>query len=425
MKIVYPVCCGIDVHKKFVVATIASTDLTKLKTTYQTKRYNTLNNAINDMKLWLEANECNDICMESTGKYWIPVYNILEKDFNITLANPKYVRAIKGKKTDTKDSIWIADLFKQGYVPGSFIPPMEIRQLRELCRYNVKLTNTKSSEKNRIQNSLTVSNIHLASVVSDTFGKTASKIIDYILNCDVFDPNYCKSLIGSSMKATPDEIINSVLGFNLTQEQALKIKIATEHLSALDKCLSNLNKKITDLSLPYSSQIQLLVTTPGITEKSAIRIISEIGIDMTVFSSSKRLCSWAGLTPTNNESAGKKKSTRISRAGVYLKPLLVQCANAAIKDNKNPYFKNKYLKLKNRIGHKKAIVAIARMMLTSIFFILFKNQPFLPSDLNPINTVKAQKFSSSKEVSKKEVDFAIELLLKQGFVISYADKVVN
>jgi transposase len=177
LKIVYPICCGIDVHKTFVVACIACTN-NKGVTTYKCHRFSTYTKGLKELSQWLCKNNCKDVCMESTGKYWIPVFNVLEDSCHITLAHPKYVKAIRGKKTDKKDAKWIADLFKHDLVAGSFMPPLAIRQLRDLMRYRFKLTNFMSSEKNRLQNCLTVSNIQLGNVVSDTFGKSSMNIID-------------------------------------------------------------------------------------------------------------------------------------------------------------------------------------------------------------------------------------------------------
>lgn len=180
LKIVYPICCGIDVHKIFVVAVIARTD-EKGITSYIRHRFSTFTKGLIELKDWLAYYSCFDVCMESTGKYWIPIYNILETDCHICLAHPKYVKAIKGKKTDKKDAQWIADLYKHDLIHGSFIPPLPIRELRDLVRYHFKLTNFASSEANRLQNSLTVSNITLSSVLSDVLGVSGSNIIQAIL----------------------------------------------------------------------------------------------------------------------------------------------------------------------------------------------------------------------------------------------------
>ena len=281
LKIVYKICCGIDVHKTFVVACIASTN-DKGVTSYESHRFSTYTSGLKTLLQWLLDRNCKDVCMESTGKYWIPVYNILEKDCSIVLAHPKYVKAIRGKKTDKKDAKWIADLFKHDLVAGSFMPPADIRQLRDLMRYRFKLTCFKSSEKNRLQNCLTVSN----------------------------------------------------------------------------------------------------------------------------------LCSWAGLTPTNNESAGKKKSVQVSKAGCYIKALLVQCANAVVKSKKHPEIRNRYLRIKKRRGHKKTIIAIARMLLTALYHMLkngenYNAELYRKSDLPPVD----------REIT---VEQALMIARNQGYKIKSA-----
>lgn len=341
LKIVYPICCGMDVHKSFVVACIASTN-SHGTTTYKSKRFSTFTADLRRCSAWLAANNCKDVCMESTGKYWIPIYNILEPTCNIVLAHPKYVKAIRGKKTDKRDAKWIADIFKHDLVSGSFIPPADIRQLRDLVRYRWKLTSFTTGEKNRAQNCLTVSNIKLDGVFSDVFGKAASAITNRLLD---------------------------------------------------------------------NPKLELVMTMPGIQSFAAIGIISEIGVDMSVFPTSKHLCSLAGLTPQNNESAGKKKTTRISRAGAYIKPLLVQCALAAIKaKKKHPEIFNRYNNLKKRRGHKKAIIAIARMLLTAIYNILKKNEPYNPELYAHINTPPEHRAVSVEE--------AIFILQRQGYLVT-------
>lgn len=188
MKVVYPTCCGIDVHKSFLVATnITSEGITPK---YQKKRFSTFNNSIQQLKQWLIENNCYDVCMESTGKYWVPVYNLLEDNINVCLASPKWVKAVKGNKDDTKDSKWIGDLFRLGLVPGSYVPEKPIRILREYTRYRSKLISCKSSEKNRFQNSFTVCNVALDTVVSDMFGVSASAITDYLITTEKFLSHY-------------------------------------------------------------------------------------------------------------------------------------------------------------------------------------------------------------------------------------------
>lgn len=376
LKIIYPNCCGIDVHKTFVVAVIASTDKHGL-TTYHRKRFSTFTNGLVQLRDWLEYYSCSDVCMESTGKYWIPVFNILEKSCKICLAHPKYVKAIRGKKTDKKDAQWIADLFKHDLVASSFIPPLKIRQLRDLFRYRMKLTQLQVSEKNRYQNCLTWSNLQIASVVSDVFGKSAQAIIQSILDNPEDKPNI-EQLVHKRMKNKVQDLKIAIEG-EVTPEQAEKIRIIKEHYDALAVCKEDLETMIRKLGQEYQEQVKLIQTVPGFKEElSALRILSEIGADMTVFGTAGKLCSWGGLVPANNESAGKKFSTRISKGRHYLKPFLVQIANAVVKSEKHPELRNKYLKLKKRRGHRKAIIAICRRLLVAIYHVLLKQESYNP-----------------------------------------------
>ena len=366
MKVTYQTCCGVDVHKSFLVATIVKTT-GGIEPSYQKKRFSTFNNSILEFKQWLLDNDCHDVCMESTGKYWVPVFNLLEDDINVVIANPKWVKAVKGNKDDTKDSKWIGDLFRLGLVRGSYVPCKKIRILREYTRYRYKLISCRSSEKNRYQNALTVCNVALDSVVSDIFGKSSTSIIDYLLEQSGTSINHeeIASKLLRSLKSKEDAVIESVKGYQMTDAQKYRMRLVRAHMDY---------------------------------------ITAEIGTDMSQFSSSKRLCCWAGLTPGSNESAGKKKSVRITRAGVYLKPALVQCAHAAVKSDKSPYYKKKYDSLVKRRGKKRAIIAIARMILTAIYQMLSTGEQWNPSDLYkidmPVALVEKQKAKAIKQAKK-------------------------
>ena len=408
LKIVYPICCGMDVHKSFLVACIAYTNDQGV-TTYVSKRFSTFTGDLRKCSAWLANHNCKDVCMESTGKYWIPIYNILEPTCNIVLAHPKYVKAIRGKKTDKKDAKWIADIFKHDLVSGSFIPPADIRQLRDLVRYRWKLTNFTTGEKNRAQNCLTVSNIKLDDVFSDVFGKAATAITTRLLEAPSEKLTDVSSFRTKGLKATDEQILAAVDG-EMCVEQAEKLRIIRSHMDSLKLCKANLESLILSIAQKYLSQLELVMTVPGIQAFAAIGIISEIGVDMSVFPTSKHLCSWAGLTPQNNESAGKKKTTRIGRAGAYIKPLLVQCALCAISKKSNPEIRNRYNNLKKRRGHKKAIIAIARMLLTAIYNILKKNEPYNPELYAHINTPQEHRTVSVEE--------AIFILQRQGYLVT-------
>jgi transposase len=413
LKVVYPICCGVDVHKSFLVGTIISTT-DGIQPHYQKKRFSTFGGDLRKFADWLHANNCFDLCMESTGKYWVPVFNVLEqRGLRITVANPKWVRAVKGNKDDAKDSKWIGDLFRLGLVPGSFIPSKEIRILREFTRYRSKLVSMKSSEKNRFQNAFTVCNVALDSVVSDMFGKSASVITDYLISGDSFDPDYCVSLLQRSLKKKADAVLESIEGYSIAPEQKVRMRLVRSHLDYIERSIAQLDSAIDTMVTKHEGLISLLCTIPGVDHRSAVTIISEIGTDMTQFSSSKRLCCWAGLTPGNNESAGKKKSVRITRAGVYLKPALVQVAHAAVKATESSYYRLKYEQISKRRGKKRAIIAISRMILTAIFSMMSTGEVWNPCDLFKIDMPEALK----EKKKDKAIRQAIRFLEKQGLAV--------
>ena len=414
MKIVYPICCGVDVHKTFLIGTVVST-VDGIQPRYQKKRFSTYNSDLRRFADWLRLNKCLDVCMESTGKYWVPVFNILEQNgIRVTIANPKWVKAVKGNKDDTKDSKWIGDLFRLGLVPGSFIPPKDIRILREFTRYRSKLVSMKSSEKNRFQNAFTVCNVALDSVVSDMFGKSAAAITDYLISEDTFNPEHCVSLLQRSLKKKADSVLESIEGYSITSEQRLRMRIVRSHLNYIDNLIREVDSAVDIMVEKHESLISLLRTVPGVDRNSAITIISEIGDDMSQFGSSKRLCCWAGLTPGNNESAGKKKSVRITRAGVYLKPALVQAAHAAVKATDNSYYRLKYEQISKRRGKKRAIIAIARMILTAVYQMMTTGEAWNPTDLFKVDMPESLK---EKQLAKA-VRQAAKFLQKQGLTVS-------
>lgn len=347
--------------------------------------------------------------MESTGKYWIPVFNVLEtaEKMNVVLVHPKYVKAIKGKKTDKKDSKWICDIFKHDLLKASFIPKKDIRKLRELCRYRYKLICMRSSERNRYQNAMTVSNIGIASVVSDPFGKTAQSIMDEVLSTEVIDFDKIRKLIHGSCK-NKEKIIDSLKNAKIESDQHFKMNEIQLHLLELDKHIEATEVEIIKYASKYFDDFLHITEIDGIQMMSAILIVSEIGVDMTQFESAEQLCNWAGLSPANNESAKKQKSVRISKAGQYLKPLLVQCALSAIRV-KNGYFSQKYARIKKRRGHKKAIIAIARMMLVCIYHMILTGETFNPSDYESFKNPKPK-----KEKNQYTVESALEFLKSQG-----------
>ncbi len=412
LKTIFNNCAGIDVHKKVIVVTIAKTDSNNI-TTYQTKSFPTFTEDLEKCRDWLVDNNTFDVCMESTGKYWIPVFNVLETKCNCVITHPKYVRSIPGKKTDKKDSKWIADMFKHGLVESSFMPPADIRQLRDLMRYRNKLVNMRTSEKNRFQNSLTVSNVQIASVVTDVFGKTSQSILKLMLDNPNLTLDDITPLIDKRLKSTPEDILKSING-NFDDSQSSKMSVCLKHYDSINECIELIEQQVLKLTVKYSTEVKLLMSIPGINETSAIFIIAEIGTNMNAFIDDKHLNSWAGLTPRCKESAGKKQSVRIIKAGQYIKPLLVECALNAIKDKSCPYIKARYESLKRRRGHKKAIIAIARFLLTCAFHILTDEVPFDSDRFDELLNKKIKKHNKSI----KNTDDMISYLTKLGYNIT-------
>lgn len=402
-------CCGLDVHKTWIYACIGITDPNG-RTDYKQARFSSFSEGLRKLAAWLAKYSCTEVCMESTGKYWIPVFNILEKSCSVTLAHPKYTKPQKGNKTDRKDAKWICDLFMCDMIKPSFIPSPEIRQLRDLMRYRSKLTNMLTGEKNRAQNCLTVSNLKLDDVFSDVFGKSARSITNYILEHpgETFDVS---PFVDPRCK-TPISEIQAAVDGAISPEQAVKLRQCLAHIDELEAHRKEIESEILQIAEPFSAVLDLLSTLPGLDKNSmtSIAILSEIGPDMSVFPSSKHLISWAGCCPRNDQSNQKVKSRRISRAGSYLKPLLVQVANALIKSKKHPEFKERYHRIKSHRGHKKAIIAVCKMLLTAIWNMLSKLEPYNPEGFLEHRPVRQDKTLS--------VSQALELLKLRGYTIT-------
>ena len=409
-KIIKFNCCGLDVHKTWIYACIGITD-SNFRTEYYEARFSSFPKDLRRLSSWLQEYKCEEVCMESSGKYWIPVFNVLEQTCKVTLAHPKYTKPQKGNKTDRKDARWICDLFMCGMIKPSFIPPPAIRHLRDLIRYRTKLTNMLTSEKNRALNCLTVSNMKLDDVFADVFGKSSRSITEYILahpgeKFDVtpFVDRHCK---------TPIDVIQDAVDGAISPEQAVKLRECLNHIDELKAHKDRIEKEIFDLVEPFSGCLNLIRTVPGMDKNpmTAITILSEIGSDMSVFPTAKHLVSWAGCCPRNDRSAKHVKSTRISKAGSCLKPLLVQVANAVIKSDKHPEFHERYRRIKSHRGHKKAIIAVCKMFLTAIWNMLSTGEVYNPSGYL-IQTPRPT--PETKVLTQKQ---ALELLRLRGYVI--------
>jgi len=294
--------CGIDVHQQVIVATIRRSD-----TEYETREFEAYTRSLTELREWCKSEGVTHIAMESTGVYWKPVFNILEEDFEIILVNARHVKNVPGHKTDKKDSDWISKLLLSGLLKGSFIPPRDIRELRDLVRYKRKLVSQAASEKNRLIKVLEDCNIKLSSVVSDVNdGVSATKIIHDIIH-GVTDTDQLMTHLHGRIKASREEIRKALEG-RVTPHHRFMMSIIKESIEETGKIISKVDIQIDKAVKKYQVELDLLQTIPGVKKDSAISIISEMGVNMSQFPDEQHLSSWTGMSPGSNESAGKKKA---------------------------------------------------------------------------------------------------------------------
>lgn len=368
MNTVYERCCGVDVHKKKIVCCLRNGNKNELR------EYGTMTQELKGMANWLIQNRCEMVAMESTGSYWKPLYNILELlGLNAMVVNASHMKAVPGRKTDTKDAEWIVDLLQHGLLKASYIPDKEQRELREVVRYRRSLTDERSREINRLQKMLEGANIKLGNVVSSVNGKSSQKIIAGIAR-DEISQEYLQAAIDHSMQWKMEEIVRSIDGI-ISPVQRKLLQAVLDHIEDMTRRIAELDDLINGQMERYEDAIAKLQEVPGLGRHTAEVILAEIGLDMGRFPSSAHIASWAGICPGNHESAGKKKSGRTNHGNATLKTTLVQCAHAAVR-NKRTYFHAQYERLAVRRGKNKAIVAVAHSMLVAIYHMLKQNTPY-------------------------------------------------
>ncbi|MGI6338960.1 MAG: IS110 family transposase [Bacteroidales bacterium] len=362
--------CGLDVHRDTVVATVMGKGI---KT--ETRTFGTTTSSLKELGDWLESMRVTDGAMESTGIYWKPVLHILrEYPINIMVVNARHIKNVPGRKTDKADSQWICKLLISGLLKGSFIPPENIQELRNLHRYKKKLIGTIASEKNRIIRILEDANIKLSSVVSDTSGVTANYLIKGLIEGRKDLDNLISECYHKKLQASPQQIKEAITG-RLTAHHAFILKSMQKHIASLEAQIAEIDVEIEKYIKDFEKEIELLQTIPGVRKEGAIGIVAEIGVDMDVFPSEHHLASHSGMCPGNNESAGKKKSSRTRQGNKHLKATLTELAWGATRTKKS-YYKAKYESMVGRRGKKRALIAIGHKILCASYHIIKNKEAF-------------------------------------------------
>lgn len=366
MEAIIERCCGIDVHKKTITACLMVGKPNE-NPTVTIKTFSTMTRDLLACKDWLESEGCTHVALESTGVYWKPVFNILEDSMEIILANARHIKNVPGRKTDVKDCAWIAELLRHGLVKGSFIPPRPIRALRDLTRYRKKLIQQRSSELNRIQKFLEDANIKLSSVVSDITGVSAQEMIHHLIQQDM-TPQEMAELARGRLRTKLTELEKALEGA-LRNHHRLMLTVAIQMIASYDQAIDELDREIDERMKPYSKESERLQTIPGIKKRAAESIVAETGVDMSRFPSDRHLSSWTGVSPGNNESAGKRKSSRSTQGNKWLKGVLTESAWSASR-SKGTYLKARYQRLAARRGKKRAALAVGHTILIMVYHIL-------------------------------------------------------
>jgi transposase len=358
--------CGLDVHQATVVACLLIV-LKNGRVQKQVRTFGTTTRELMGLREWLLSESCTHVAMESTGVYWKPIYAILEGAFEIVVANAQHVKKVPGRKTDVKDAEWIADLLCHGLLRPSFVPPSPIRELRDLTRYRRKLVESRTAERNRLLKLLETANIKLASVATDVFGISGLLMLHALVEGKATAQEMAELAKKQLRKKIPE--LELALEGKVEEHHRFLLRVQLRRLQTVEEDLGILEQRIQEKLKPYAAQFTLLQEIPGIDETLAAAIIAELGVDMGVFESVSQLSSWAGVCPGNNESAGKRRSSRIPKGNVYLKTALVEAANSAAK-TKGTYLRDKFYRLKARRGYKRAAVAVGHKILVAIYHML-------------------------------------------------------
>ncbi len=398
MEVLYPRCAGLDVHKDTVVACVRVAEGGKART--EVRSFATTTPGLLALSEWLAANGCTHVAMESTGVYWKPVWNILaDGEVTLILANAVHVKNVPGRKTDVADAVWLADLLAHGLIRPSFVPEPATQAMRALLRTRKQLVGEQASHIQRIQKVLEDANLKLASVLTDIMGMSGRAILTALIEGER-EPDRLLALIDRRVKAPRDKVRAALCG-RITERHRFLLRLHLRQIDALNDAVAEIDQEVDRDLAPFRKAVRLLRTIPGVSDLSAQVIVSEIGIDMSRFATAGHLISWAGLCPRSDESAGKRRSTRLRKGAPWLKTTLIQCAWAGAR-TKASYLHAQYRRVAQRRGPKKAVCAVAASILTAAFHMLRDNVVY--RDLGPDhlqqNTPQAQAKRLAHRIAK-------------------------
>jgi len=396
----------LDVHKDAVVA--CARHMVDGAVKREVRSFKTTTKELMALSAWLSVEGCTHLVMEATGVYWKPVWHILaDGEFELVLANAAHVKNVPGRKTDVNDATWLAELMAHGLVRASFVPDEPTQEMRNLLRTRKQFMRERSSHVQRIQKTLEDANIKLDSVISDVMGLSGRRMIEALIAGET-DPAALAALAHRRIKATPAELEAALRG-RVTDHHRFMLGLLLQHIDAIDAAITQIDQEVDGKIEPFRTAIEILSTIPGIHQLSAAVIVAEIGIDMARFPTEAHLISWSGLCPRNDESAGKRRSTRMRKGAPWLKTTLIQCAWAAAR-KKDSYLQAQFHRLRARRGAKKAIGAVAASILTAAYHML-KNGT-LYHDLGPDHF--------DKRAKAKHVDRLVHRLRNLGFAVALA-----
>jgi len=409
MEVLYPRCAGIDVHKDVVMACTRVVHQRKVE--QEVRSFSTKTCGLLDLSTWLEQAGCTHVVMEATGVYWKPVWHVLEESFELVLANAQHVKNVPGRKSDVNDAMWLADLLAHGLIRGSFVPPAPIQEVRDLTRTRKQLVRETTQHVLRIQKTLEDANIKLASVISDVLGATGRALLTALIAGET-DPQKLVALtVGRRLKASPEDLVEALRG-RVTPHHRFLLQLHIDQVDALHKAVAEVDKRMQEVLGPFQEQVELLKTIPGVSDVAAQVIAGEVGMDMSRFPSAAHLISWAGLCPRMDESAGKRRSTRVRMGAPWLKTTLVTAAWGAVRTKKPSYLGAQFLRIKGRRGAKKAVMAVAASILTGVYYMLRDNKPW--KDLGADHFDKRDKGRVVQRLVKRLETLGVKVRLQEA-----------